>query len=245
MTLKIVLLAIAVALLGALLRPVSLLKEATGAAAQTVCSKGFVSGLSPDAVLRDHLLPEPGVRLIAWAMQVDVDHKRRDVRARVFGSFESHAVFRAGRGCTLVYAGGPAPSDLPPPQPLRTPSDVLEAGHVGGNTDPRLTAAVDKAFAEPASGAPRNTLAVVVVHKGRVIAERYAAGIGPDTPLLTHSVAKSIVNALVGILVRQGKLRIDDRVAIPAWRDDARGAITIDKLLTARFTHNGSPLNSG
>ena len=58
------------------------------------------------------------------------------------------------------------------------------------------------------------------MHDGRVIAERYAPGIGVDTPLLSHSIAKSVTNALVGILVRDGKLSLDRTLASPAW--DAR-----------------------
>jgi hypothetical protein len=48
----------------------------------------------------------------------------------------------------------------------------------------RLKAALDHAFEEPAEPPFRRTKAVVVVHDGKVIAERYAAGIGVDTPLL-------------------------------------------------------------
>ena len=50
----------------------------------------------------------------------------------------------------------------------------------------------------------RRTKAVVVVRDGQVIAERYAAGIGVDTPLLGFSLTKSVVNALIGILTQQG-----------------------------------------
>ena len=43
-----------------------------------------------------------------------------------------------------------------------------------------------------------------MVHDGSVIAERYADGIGVDTPLLGFSMTKSVVNALIGILTQQG-----------------------------------------
>ena len=71
-------------------------------------------------------------------------------------------------------------------------------------SDPALKAALDHAFEEPAEPPFRRTKAVVVVHDGRVIAERYADGIGVDTPLLGFSMTKSVINALIGILTQQG-----------------------------------------
>ena len=49
-----------------------------------------------------------------------------------------------------------------------------------------------------------STKAVVVVQGGRIIAERYAAGVNVDTPLLGFSMTKSVVNALLGVLTQQG-----------------------------------------
>jgi CubicO group peptidase (beta-lactamase class C family) len=73
----------------------------------------------------------------------------------------------------------------------------------------------------------------VVVKNGHVIAERYADGVGVDTPLLGFSATKSVMSALAGILVRQGALKLDEPVPIAAWQnpDDPRRAITLDHLL--------------
>ena len=71
---------------------------------------------------------------------------------------------------------------------------------------PALKQALDRVFAEKAAPPYRNTKAVVVVHDGRVIAERYAPGYGIDTQVIGWSATKSVTNALIGILVRQGKL---------------------------------------
>jgi hypothetical protein len=92
---------------------------------------------------------------------------------------------------------------------------------------------LDRAFAEPAQPPYRQVRAIVVMRDGQVIAERYAAGIGPATPLLAYSVSKSVINALVGILVRHGKLRVEDRAPVAAWSDpkDPRHVITLDELL--------------
>jgi len=72
-----------------------------------------------------------------------------------------------------------------------------------------------------------------VVKDGRIIAERYADGIGLDTPLLGFSATKSVISALTGILMRQGKLTLDQPAPVAAWQDpnDPRHAITVDQLL--------------
>ncbi|TLY51011.1 MAG: serine hydrolase, partial [Gammaproteobacteria bacterium] len=74
--------------------------------------------------------------------------------------------------------------------------------------------------------------AFVVLHEGKLIAERYAPGYGPNTPIWAHSLSKSLTNALIGVLVRQGKLRVDQPLAGAGWpASDPRSAITIDQLL--------------
>jgi len=211
--------------------PVELLREATGSVSQNLCTKSLASNLLPDAVMREHLLPEPGMGAIAWGLRYDVDNEAQEVRASVFGDSASRSVFREGRGCTLVYPGIAAPRALTPL--AHTPAlmpDIAREGIVAPQ-DPRLVAALDGAFAEPEHGPPRNTQAVVVLRGGRIIAERYAPGLSADTALLSHSIAKSVVNALVGVLVRDGEMRVDDPAPVDLWRDDERGAVTIDNLL--------------
>ncbi len=97
----------------------------------------------------------------------------------------------------------------------------------------KLEKALDAAFAEPGSDKVRKTRAVVVVYDGRLVAERYAPGFDADMPLLGWSMAKSVTNALVGILVREGALDIHRPAPVPEWQgpDDPRRAITLDLLL--------------
>jgi CubicO group peptidase (beta-lactamase class C family) len=74
---------------------------------------------------------------------------------------------------------------------------------------------------------------VVIVYDGRIIAERYAPGITQDTALLGWSMTKSVTNALVGILVKEGKLSLKAPAPVPEWQSpgDPRGAITLDQLM--------------
>ncbi len=81
----------------------------------------------------------------------------------------------------------------------------------------------------------RRTHAVVVVHDGDIVAERYARGVSADTPLPGWSMAKSVLNALIGILVEDGRLSIDSRELLPLWRSpDPRAAISLEDLLRMR-----------
>jgi CubicO group peptidase (beta-lactamase class C family) len=82
------------------------------------------------------------------------------------------------------------------------------------------------------------------VHHGHVVAERYAGAlpnwvgddmpVRPDTPLLSWSMAKSMLHAAVGILVGDGRLDVDAPGLVPEWTDDERAAITLPDLLAMR-----------
>ena len=208
-------------------------KVATGFIADTLCSETFVSGLDPKRNLAETTDAMPGAGLLTWAMDVQVDRARKDVTVTLFGIGRSHAVYREGLGCTLEHGQGIADVALPPDdkQPALLP-EIAGEGLVPPQSE-ALSAALDRAFAEPAQPPYRRTRAIVVMKAGRIIAERYADGIGPETPLLGFSMTKSVMSALTGILVRQGKLKLDGPAPIAAWQnpDDPRHAITVDQLL--------------
>ena len=93
---------------------------------------------------------------------------------------------------------------------------------------------LERAFTQPPELG--ETLAIVVVHRGEVVAERYGPDTGPDTTLISWSMAKSITHALVGLLVRDGRLDVAAPAAVPRWQgdDDPRREITLDQLLQMR-----------
>ncbi len=96
-----------------------------------------------------------------------------------------------------------------------------------------LARAVDRLFTDPALG---ETRAVVLMANGEVAAERYAPGYGPDTRLVSWSMAKTVTATLIGLLIADGRLTLDQPAPIPRWRraGDPRGAITIRHLLQMR-----------
>ena len=208
-------------------------KVATGFVADILCSETFVSGLDPKRDFTETTDAMPGTGLITWAMEYRVDREHKDVTVTLFGIGRSHAVYREGLGCTLDH-GAPLADVTEPPDDKQSAllPEIAGPGIVPPQS-PSLAAALDRAFAEPAQPPYRRTRAVVVMKSGRVIAERYADGIGPETPLLGFSMTKSVVSALIGVLVRQGKLKLDGPAPVAAWKDpsDPRHAITVDQLL--------------
>jgi CubicO group peptidase (beta-lactamase class C family) len=210
-------------------------KVATGFLANVLCTETFVSGLDPERNVAETLAAMPGTGLIGWAMDYQVDRVRKDVTVSLLGLGRSHAVYRGELGCYLDHGDAVAAITTPPANEKQQPPLLPEiAGpSVVVPQSAALAAALDRGFAEPDAPPFKRTRAVVVVKDGRIIAERYADGIGIDTPLLGFSSTKSVISALTGILVRQGKLLLDQPAPVAAWRDpaDPRHAITVDHLL--------------
>src|SRR6185437_8523632 len=94
----------------------------------------------------------------------------------------------------------------------------------------KLRLAVAQAFGE-GGAKPTGTRAVVVVWHGQMVAERYADGFDRHTRLAGWSMTKSVMNALAGILLKEGKLNTGAPAPIPAWSRDDRGLITVADLM--------------
>lgn len=208
-------------------------KVATGFVASVVCAETFVSGLDPERAFAETMHAMPGTQLITWAMDTEVDLAARDVTVTLLGMGRSHAVYRDGLGCHLDHSDGidlPAPA-TETPQPALLPE--IGPSSVVVPSTPALATALDRAFAEPTDPPFKRTHAIVVVKDGRIVAERYAEGIGIETPLLGFSATKSVTSALIGVLVRQGRLSPHTPAPVAAWRDihDPHHAITVDQLL--------------
>lgn len=212
-------------------RPDRALRTATGMAAHDLCSETFVAGLDPEQTFDQSITPRPGMRTLAWGLRRDVDRAKRQVRTSFFGVIVSKATYRDGFGCLLVHGD----EAIDNPSPIRVDGSLADdAGRaIVEPASPMLKTALDAAFVEPAEAPHRWTKAVVIVHNGRIVAERYAPGYGIDTPILGFSMSKSVMNALVGILVYQGKLDVDQPAPIAAWKgaDDPRRAITLENLM--------------
>jgi CubicO group peptidase (beta-lactamase class C family) len=214
-------------------RPDVAAQVGTGFAAHVVCSLAFESGLDPERVFRSYVAHElgPGSALVS----VDVDRVRGLVDASALGVVRARAIHREDLGCTLL-AGVDEATLRAESAPPRSGESASAPAWPRAAAPPGVTAAVERAFDEPhaAAGGPlRQTRAVVVVHDGRLVAERYAPDVDARTPLLSWSMAKSVTATLVALAVDEGRLSLDAPAPVPEWRgaDDPRGAITLDELL--------------
>ncbi len=211
-------------------RPDRALQVATGNVALTLCSEVFVSGLPADLVYAQSLAPNPGLRLLGPLLRHKIDRTHRAVDATWAGLFASRATYRGAAGCRLTYGESPKPAVVVTPPSLRR--DALAGPSPVQTDNPALIAALDHVFVEPAHPPHRWVRAVVIVQHGKIVAERYAPGVAVDTPLLGYSASKTAINALVGVLVRHGRLDVTAPAPVAAWKDgDPRRAITLDNLL--------------
>jgi CubicO group peptidase (beta-lactamase class C family) len=218
-------------------RPDRAIRVATGLVAHNVCSKIFVSGLDPQTVFSE-TTERSGIRRLRWGLKFNLDRTGQTVDASLAGLFGSRAVFHDGFGCVLLHGASEPYSLKSDIAALKVPKTPPLLPEIAGPAlvepaDPGLRAALDHAFEEPMAPPFRRTKAVVVVHDGSVIAERYAAGVGVDTPLLGFSMTKSVVNALIGILTQQGHISPSFPAPVPEWRGatDPRREIEVEHLL--------------
>lgn len=208
-----------------------------GMAAKTMCSCVFVSDRSPESVRAKELKVFPGLS----GARIDIDHSDRTVTAHILWK-KQKAIYRDGLGCTLlaqrsadeVYAQPIAKAGPPPVLDTASwPRGDRTVLRIDGIDTVKLHAAIDKAFVEPDPERPKNTSAVVVVFDGHLIAERYAEGVTRSSRLMGWSMTKSVTNALVGLLVKNGKLSLEAPAPVPEWQDDERKQITLSQLMQA------------
>jgi len=201
----------------------------TAVGAQIGCADVFLMHRTVGEAERDD------VHALAPAAQIihlRVDQARRTVTATIPAILSRTSVFRPGVGCTLSNAG-------PPPAPVTPPAPSSNTGPFSFVEDPSkpssaLSTAVDRVFQETNIGGRIDTRAILVVRHGALLSERYAPGFSVSTPFLGWSATKSLTSALVGVLVRDGRLTLDAPAPVREWRapGDPRAAITLRQLLT-------------
>lgn len=148
------------------------------------------------------------------------------MRSRVRSLILTLAVLPALFGCSSRSAAPPAPDPL-------DQAALKAVVDKPGIDRERLARAVDALFTAPETA---DTRAVVVLKDGRIVAERYAPPYHENTRFVSWSMAKTVTGVMIGMLVSDGRLRLDQTAPVPAWQrpGDPRGEITLRQLLQMR-----------
>jgi len=213
-----------------------------GYGAKIMCSAVFVAGRDEKQV-RDQDLSSYMMKLADFR----VNYADSSVTGSILGLAKRKAIYRNGLGATLVSEL--SEKDIRtqvlalPARPIaNTDSINWPMGDKLGSSFPlavdsaKLSRAIEGIFKEKDTIFPIRTRAVVVLYDGQLIAERYADGFSARTKLAGWSMTKTVTAALIGILVKQGKLSANDPAPVPEWRqkDDPRHSITLADLLHQR-----------
>ncbi len=223
------------------------------------CNGLFTSHRTVDQVWRQELafLPDPVGQLMpardgeGWTVrgEVEIDRDRRAVR---IGDPEDdvpamRAAFREGIGCVILppdqdFGDIGALPEIVLPSPPGDPAemawpdgDLVDEVTVPDGVDAgALAAASDWAFERDTP--EQVTLSLLVIQDGEIIHERYAPGVEIETRTRTWSTAKSIAATLIGILVDDGRMALDEALGLdwnPQVREtsDPRDAITLRHVL--------------
>ncbi|REE83824.1 CubicO group peptidase (beta-lactamase class C family) [Lutibacter oceani] len=203
----------------------------TGFSAKSVCSCTFEAK-------RDLQSIEAGdndINPVYYAKNV-INKEEKSVTSTVFGLKKRKAIYKKGIGCILLpkdYKNQKfkpnrtfLKNELPFPY-----GDLPQKDTIYNNINyEALQNAVDNAFDKEGDTIKR-TRAVVVIYKNKLIVEKYAPGFTKETKLLGWSMTKSITNAVLGVLEKQGKIAISQTSLFLEWKNDNRSKITLNNLL--------------
>lgn len=207
----------------------------------------LISGFSAKSVASGHFIDNRSLEIIQqgdndidkvdWA-KTEINEEEKSAVSKVFGLKKRKAIYREGLGATLIN------DDFDATKPYLVPKRTKSTSNLPypyGNAEPKdtvfstidyekLNAVVENAF-DKKGQKEKQTRAVVILYKGKLIAEKYADGFDKNSKILGWSMTKSITATYFGILQKQGKIDISKPAPIDEWQNDDRKNITINDLL--------------
>lgn len=216
----------------------ALLHETAGFA-KVLCTSAFYTGVDwrRAAAVSGYVVSPLASR--AQVRDTVIDRVRREVRLTLKDGRTRAARAFGHQGCVTLQLGEDSvhftPVNVRPrlPDAERTPwpmGDRIPDAPWPAGADSAGVARALAAFAGPPEAM---TLAVVITHRGRLLGEWYAPGIGIHTPLQGWSMGKSVAGTLVARLIELGVYRLDQPAPIPEWEapGDPRQRIRIVDLM--------------
>lgn len=206
----------------------------TGYAAKNLASDVFVGNRTQKSVENTDL----NFSFIKFTKNT-IDYQKKEVTSRFLWA-KSKAIYINGFGCVLVrgvdektirnrlYTVVSLPK-INPDTVAWPAGDKIADSIPGGINMEKLNIALKNAFKDTVGN--KGTFAVAVVYKNQLVAEKYRDGFSSGNRFLSWSMAKSFTNALAGIMVKKGMIRLNKPVDIPEWRKDNRSKITLNNLM--------------
>jgi CubicO group peptidase (beta-lactamase class C family) len=211
----------------------SLMPIITGYAAKNLCSNVFISGRQQVNIEAVDL----NFSFIKYTRNV-VNYNEKSVTSHFLWG-KSKAIYRPGFGATLLR-------DIP--EEILRKSVYPAGGNLGYSQDtikwplgdimPKRSTGIDTLKLDEISrrlitdnAYNGNAFAFMVIHKGIPVEEKYKPQFNSKTRFLSWSMAKSFINAMVGILVKEGKLDIKKPAGLEEWKNDERSKITLNDLM--------------
>lgn len=209
----------------------------SGYGAKNMASAVYVQHRSPEEILKEDLGEFP-ISLGSFT----VDEKDSSVTGTVWGFAKQKAIYRKGLGCTLINSFSEAQVRkqhfVLPSAPITNQDSILWP--YGDKLPDRMPPVINKALMDQAingamqetlDGKPACTRAVLVVYEGNIVGEQYAPGFDKNTVMLGWSMSKSLTAALIGVLVKAGKLNVDSSAPVPEWKNTQKEQVTLKHLL--------------
>lgn len=219
-----------------------------GVQAILTCNGLFTSERSIEQVYDDELkyLRQPIGTAKGGDYTIHYDKKAVEIGVPV-GTPVMRAAFREGIGC-IMLAPDQTLADIDDLPIQKLPlvkgdaknipwpnGDKVNSKNREGINYVALDQAIDWTFNRDTP--EQNTVSLLIVHKGNIVAEVYADGFNYTTKTRTWSTAKSIAVTLMGILSDQGKMSLDEPLNIE-WlpkqspeNTDPRKEITLRHVL--------------
>lgn len=209
----------------------------SGYGAKNLASAYYLQHRTPETIIKEDLGDFPST-LGTYTL----NEKDSSATATVWGFAKRKAIFRKGLGATLINEYSEeqvrAQKFNLPTKPLAN-TDTIPwpygdklTNEISSNIDTvQLNKAVESVFHETNNGKPVYTRAVIVVYDGNIIAEKYAPGFDKHTVLLGWSMSKSLTAAMIGLLVKEGKLTVEAPAPVPEWKGTNKEKITLLNLL--------------
>ena len=206
---------------------------ALGTYAKVLCTAVFESGRSAEEAFKNSgklILDDAYHDLTNYS----VDRKGKSVTVSIGDSVKRSAWYTGDQGCIIDADAGlhftpvKLGSSLEDPQEMSWPMGDITSENSLEYDRNLLDKAINDAFDPRAL-----TAAFLVVHKGQIILEQYGQGVNYMTQLESWSMGKSLTATLIGRLIQEGYLGMDQKAPVPEWSADGdpRGEITIRDLL--------------